>query len=80
MWQIYDLPNGSQGKNYAFKFWVKNGRNQRSERNVEAVAGAEVEAAGQLKELEYFIDIEAEGGNGNRAIIFFFPSYAKQDS
>jgi len=60
---------------YAGKFWVKNGRRQRSEKNVEAVAGTEVEAAGQLKELEYFGNIEADGGNGNRAIILSFPRF-----
>jgi len=66
------------GVNFARKFWVKNGRRQRAERNVEAVAGAEVEAAGQL-ELEYFGNAEADGGNGNRVIILSFPSYGKQD-
>ena len=58
---------------------MKGGQRHGTERDVEAVAGAESEAAGQLKELEYFGNIEAEGGNGNRAIILSFPSYAKQD-
>ena len=70
------------GVNFALKSWVKNGRRQRAEMNVEAVAGPEVGAAGQL-ELEYLGNAEVDGhhgnGNGNRASIHSFPFYGKEN-
>ena len=65
---------------FSCKFWGEHSRRQGTERDVETVASTVVEAAELLKELEYFRDIEAEGSNGNRAIILSFPTYAKQDS
>ena len=72
------------------RFWVKSGRRQRIGRDMEAVAGADGEAAGNLKEIEYaaagnlkeieyFGNAEAEGGNVNRAVILSFPTYGKQE-
>ena len=57
---------------------MKGGRRQRAGRDAEAVAGADGEAAGILKELEYFGNAEAEGGNVNKAVIISFPTYGKQ--
>ena len=60
------------------RFWVKGGCQYRANRRAaEAVSSASNEATGNMKELEYFGEGEAECGKINRVVIISFPSYEK---